>query len=540
MVEANNSQVLLSVVIVNYKVPYCLREALNSVKEAKLYNKCEIIVIDNASEDNSKSIITSEFPEVQWIQLKSNIGFGKACNLGARRARGKYLLLLNPDTVISETTLTACVDFMNNNPDAGMLGPKILNPDGTMQASCRRSFPTPSAALFYFSGLSRFFPKSKRFGKYNLTYMDENKTAEVDAISGSFMFMPLSVFQEVGGFDERFFMYGEDIDLCWRIRKTGKAVWYNPQIQIIHLKGKSSSKRQLRSRIAFYEAMIIFSRKYKAHRGGFFPGWLIFLGIIIQASINIGSILIRTALAGLIDLLIINGTLWAGISLRFHLTNETTPYNDQLLIMLVTHVLISAVFLFMFIYNGVYSQRQYSRLNALLSGVLSSTVSIAAVLSVRVAAFTRIGYSLSLAAVTLLLLGWREMLPKLTHLRPFIFAPSKVLIVGNCPLVSKLIKEIEDQRAHSIKGIVRCPDENSPVAVEGYPVLGEISDLKNILTKNQIDILIVATEKPWYSNIIEAMSRLGKRAPEVRWVPQKFVEEKSKDLPETVPLHIVS
>jgi len=265
------SDKLISIVIVNYKVPGCLRDAIRSVQDAELAEQAEILVVDNASGDNSKELITSEFKNVNWIQLKSNVGFGKACNIGVQSSSGKYVLLLNPDTVIAKDTLKVAVDFMQSHPKAGLMGPKILNQDGSLQASCRRGFVTPLVAFYYFTGLSRIFPKSKHFARYHLTYMDENESAVVDAVSGSFMFIRRTLFDQLHGFDEQFFMYGEDIDLCWRVREKGYEVWYHPLTQIIHRKGQSSARSPLRSRFAFYEAMVIFSKKYRHIRGGFFP-----------------------------------------------------------------------------------------------------------------------------------------------------------------------------------------------------------------------------------------------------------------------------
>jgi len=199
------SEILISVVIVNYKVPECLLDALRSLREADLYEKIEIIVVDNASNDNSQQLVSTAFPDVNWVQLKYNVGFGKASNIGVKNAQGKYVLLLNPDTVVAKNTLSVTLKFMNEHPDAGLIGPKILNPDGTLQASCRRSFVTPSVAFYHFSGLSQLFPKSRRFGRYNLTYMDPDVAAQVDAVSGSFMFLSRKLFAEIGGFDEQFF-----------------------------------------------------------------------------------------------------------------------------------------------------------------------------------------------------------------------------------------------------------------------------------------------------------------------------------------------
>jgi len=276
-------------VIVHYKVPDFLQRALRSLRQAQLYDQTEVIVVDNASRDESKRCITEEFPEVQWIGLKSNIGFGKACNVGAQCSHGTFILFINPDTLVSQNTLSECFNFFNRHDHVGIIGPKILNADGTLQVSCRRSFPTPSVAFYRLTGLSKLFPKSRRFGHYNLTFLDPEQESEVDAVSGSFMFMRLSLFQDIGGFDETFFMYGEDLDLCWRVKEKGHAVWYDPHTQIIHFKGRSSAKMSFTSRKAFYEAMVIFSRKYSRLHRSFFPGWLIVAAIVSLATRTIAA-----------------------------------------------------------------------------------------------------------------------------------------------------------------------------------------------------------------------------------------------------------
>jgi GT2 family glycosyltransferase len=380
-------------------------EALASLRLAELYGKSEVIVVDNASGDNSRELITSNFQEVQWIQLKKNIGFGKACNVGAASAHGKYLLLLNPDTIVSSSTLKNAVEFMEARPKAGLMGPKILNPDGTLQLSCRRSDPTPAVAFYYFSGLSRLFPKSKRFGRYNLTYMDENESAQVDVVSGSFMFMSLELFKTIGGFDERFFMYGEDIDLCFRIRQHGYEVWYYPTVEIVHLKGKSSAKRQIRSRLNFYEAMIIYSRKYRHIQNTFFPVWLMWFGITVQAAFNIGTILIRSAAAAFFDLAVINFSLWCGLKLWFSYKEYASLYTaEQLWPLLTVHAFTTLVFLFMFAYNGVYSVKDHSVRNTIYSGLLSSSLIMSGVYFLT--SYSRGGFLTGLLMAVLLTSIW--------------------------------------------------------------------------------------------------------------------------------------
>ena len=242
---AQNNTPLISVVIVNYKVPDEISQLLRSLQQAELYDKTEVIIVDNASQDNSHDIITKEFPDITWIPLKNNIGFGKACNVGTQNSKGTYLLFLNPDTLISQNTLRISVDFLESHPDVGIMGPKIIKPDGTFQPHSRRSFPTPFNAFTYLFGLSKLFPKSKLFGQYNLTYLDPDIGMEVDAISGSFMFLRREIIQDVGYLDEDYFMYCEDVDYCYRIKKSGWKIYYIPDSSLIHYKGESTKKNDL-------------------------------------------------------------------------------------------------------------------------------------------------------------------------------------------------------------------------------------------------------------------------------------------------------
>lgn len=361
-----DANILISIVIVNYKVPRQLLDAIESLRRAALYDKCEVIIVDNASKDNSREIVTSKYDDVQWIQQKRNVGFGKACNIGVERARGKFLLLLNPDAVVSEDTLASAVEFMETHPQAGLMGPKILNPDGTLQLSCRRSIPTPSVAFYYFSGLSYLFPKSRRFGRYHLTFMDENEAAQVEVISGSFMFMRRELFNEIGGFDKRFFMYGEDIDLSYRISRAGYEVWYYPKTSIVHQKGKSSAKRRVRSRMNFYGAMITFLHKYRDEQKTIAPWWLTWCGIVFLAMMNIGVTLLRYSAAAIVDAVIINAALlfWC-----FERHNFYTYYD-----VIFPLALSSLTFVFLFMYNGIYSRNNYSAKNLIWSGILSTAI----------------------------------------------------------------------------------------------------------------------------------------------------------------------
>jgi GT2 family glycosyltransferase len=536
--QNTSDNTLISVIVVNYKVPECLKEMIRSIKNASLSDRTEIIVVDNASNDGSFELITSEFSEVKWVQLKNNIGFGKACNIGAKNARGEFLLLINPDTVIAENTLSVAVEFMNSNPDAGIMGPKILNPDGSLQPGCRRSFPTPQNAFYRFSGLSKLFPKSPRFGKYNLTFLDQDQTTKVDAVSGSFMFIRRAQFVSIGGFDEQFFMYGEDLDLCWRMRESGYSVWYNPETQIIHHKGKSSAINIIRSRFAFYEAMLIFTRKYRHKRGGYFPEWLIVFGILFQATLNIGATLLSFFTPVLIDLAIINLTLIAGISLRFSdtlLFYSSHPYHA-----FIVHLLLSISFLFLFAYNGIYSKSKYSISNALLSGLLASLTFFASVYFIQSVAFSRIAFGIVSLATTILLVSWREIIPKVIKFKQLVFSPDQILIVGNGPVASLLIRQVEEMKSGKIKGILWTENGTWPGEYEGYQVLGSISNLPNAIKASKADTLLIATDLPWYSSVIEILSRKKFKNLTIRWVPHEVFERQDDILPSEIKLNTFS
>src|SRR5689334_6085898 len=256
----------LSVIIVNYNVKAFLESSLVSVRKALDRIDGEIIVVDNASDDGSVEMMRQKFPSVRLIANERNIGFGAANNVALKTARGRYILLLNPDTVVQEDTFLVMTSYMDAHPEAGAAGCKLLNPDGSFQLPCRRSFPTPWVAFTKITGLSALFPSSRLFGRYNLTYLDPDETYPVDALSGAFMFLRREAYEQTGGFDEEFFMYGEDLDLCYRIQQAGWAIMYVPETQIIHYKGESARRSDIDEVRLFYEAMRLFVRKH-IHRG---------------------------------------------------------------------------------------------------------------------------------------------------------------------------------------------------------------------------------------------------------------------------------
>lgn len=251
----------LSVVIVNYNVKTYLSQCLHSVGRAIRGISAEVVVVDNASTDNSVEDLSKEYPWVKFISNKENKGFSRANNQAIRQSKSDYVLLLNPDTVVGEEVLEACVAFMDSHLDAGAVGVRMLKDDGAFAWESRRGVPTLLTSFFKMIGLCSLFPKSHLFGKYYMRYLDENEVNRIEIISGAFMMLRRSALDEVGLLDETFFMYGEDIDLSYRLLKAGYHNYYLPR-SIIHYKGESTQKTSFRYVRNFYNAMLIFYDKH--------------------------------------------------------------------------------------------------------------------------------------------------------------------------------------------------------------------------------------------------------------------------------------
>lgn len=278
-----------SVVIVAYNSRDYISACIASVTDALQGIESEIIVVDNGSPIPILEEQKKAFPNVRWIDSPRNLGFGKGCNLAAKMATKEILFFINPDTVVSKGTFQSTLAYIESKPDAGAVGCKILNGDGSLQWACRRSFPSPFAAICKTIGLSALFPKSKIFASYNMTYLDPNIETEVDAVSGSFLGVKREIFNRLKGFDEDFFMYGEDLDICLRIKKLGYRNYYFPGTSILHFKGQSSKTRRFRTFVDFYMAMLIFAQK---HHNYHMPTFVIALGIFFAALIGVFSRLV--------------------------------------------------------------------------------------------------------------------------------------------------------------------------------------------------------------------------------------------------------
>jgi GT2 family glycosyltransferase len=297
----------LTVVIVSYNVRHFLEQALQSVQRAIGDLAVEVIVVDNDSADDSVACVRQRFPWVTLIASAENVGFARANNQAMRQARGRYILLLNPDTVIEEDTFRKCLAFMDAHPDAGAMGVRMIDGGGRFLPESKRGFPTPWVAFCKAFGLSRLFPRSAFFNRYHLGYLDEHQVARVEVLSGAFMWMRKEALDRVGLLDDRFFMYGEDIDLSYRITQAEYHNYYFPEVTIIHYKGESTRKGTLNYIRIFYQAMILFAEKH--FEGPWRTLYILFIRIAVylRAGLSLLRSVFTRAMPGLIDAAIILG-----------------------------------------------------------------------------------------------------------------------------------------------------------------------------------------------------------------------------------------
>ncbi|GAE09687.1 dTDP-RHA:a-D-GlcNAc-diphosphoryl polyprenol [Paenibacillus sp. JCM 10914] len=277
----------LSILVVNYNTRQLTVDCLRSVFASETDYTYEVIVIDNDSKDDSVQSIREEFPQISLIENRENTGFARANNQGMNVSQGRYVLLLNSDTIIQQDTLQTMIDFMDANPLTGASGCKIILPDGSLDKACKRGFPTPSASFYYAFGLSKLFPDKPKFNQYQLGYLDPDQEYPVDCLVGAFMMVRRETIDQVGGLDERFFMYGEDIDWCYRIKQAGWGIHYYPRTTIVHYKGGSARRRPFKIIYEFHRAMILFHRKHYRQRYNIFVNGAVYAGVGLKLLLSL-------------------------------------------------------------------------------------------------------------------------------------------------------------------------------------------------------------------------------------------------------------
>jgi GT2 family glycosyltransferase len=496
----------LSVVIVNYNVKHFLEQCLNSVAAAAEHCETEVFVVDNNSVDGSCNMLREKFPWVKLIENKKNYGFSYANNQAIKQSTGEYVLLLNPDTVIEEDTLKSVCDFMDAHPDAGGLGVKMIDGKGRFLPESKRGLPTPQVAFYKIFGLSKLFPKSKKFGKYHLTYLDKDQIHKVDVLSGAFMLLRAETLNKIGLLDETFFMYGEDIDLSYRITLGGYNNYYYPETTIIHYKGESTKKGSVNYVLVFYNAMKIFARKHFSKGKG--AGTMIFfinLAIYLRAAMAIAGRFITNAITPVIDaLLILAGFLIITPLWETHLFGEGSAYPHDVFVGAM--IMYISVWLLSLLLSGGYDKPV--KMKNIYKGIFIGAVVILAVYAL-LPTYLRFSRALILlgTAWTLIVIPLVRLLlnySKLTVFKVNLPKRKKVAVVGSKEECRSLVGQLMSSRTKvSIVAYV------SPDSVEDKFFAGDVSQLDEIVTINKIDELIFCAKDIQAQQIIKTMLNLS-------------------------------
>lgn len=512
----------VSVIIVSYNVRELLDACLQSLQVAAAHlarergARTEIIVFDNDSRDGTVTLLKPRWPQVTWVPSDRNLGFGSGCNRGAAIATQDLLLFLNPDTLVREDTLAVMLDFFAGHADAGAAGCKVINRDGTLQAASKRSFPSPRVAAYKLLGLSNLFPQSRVFGRYNLTYLDENETHEVDAISGSFLCVRRDVYRAVNGFDEDFFMYGEDLDLCFRIKATGLRNYYHPATQVVHFKGESAKSRPFRSFLYFYEAMILFSRKHLELRA--LPGYLLNAGIVLLGTANFLTSHFRKAPRWLADAAVVNIVMAVTASLYHRLREMPHVAVTDTLAYGLWHVFATLAVLLPLAYVGDYGRR-VARLRTVL---LASATGFLAFFSVSFFfhefVFSRIVFGATGIASALLVTGWRWLSESGGRLlRRIMGGTKRVAVLGTGPRAQALAEVIQHEglEGYECVGFIHFPPGPVPPDMQ-RAVIGDLDALDSLSRKLDLQGVIIALEQDAYQTTLQVLAGHGRRTLDVQ------------------------
>lgn len=496
----------LSIIIVNYNVKEFLQNLIHSIEKASLNLTKEILIVDNASDDGSVEFIKEKFPQIKLIANQKNLGFGKANNIGLKQANGKYILLINPDTLVAEDTFEKMIKFFESNSEAGLAGCKILNPDGSLQLACRRSFPGPWTSFTKVTGLSNLFPNSKIFARYNLTYLDENKTYEVDAISGSFMMMRKEVYEKVGGFDEQFFMYGEDLDLCYRIQKSGFKVYYVHSTQIIHYKGESTKRSSLDETKVFYNAMHLFVKKHLSSS--------LLIGFILRSAIAVRSVFAFLGdrklliLSVILDFILFDVCLFAAEKI-YHNISDWKGFPGFAIPIVYTVPALIQIFVSFVI--GNYKKDKLSVTKTIFSVLISLPILASLTFFFKSFAFSRAIVLITYAFLFIVLAAWRIIF-KIIFKSSFVdddLKQKKTLIVGLDNSAIQIGKKIRKKKTdrRTVIGLIGFSNKNIGEKLEAFEVIGTDQNIRKIIKENKINEVIFSSGELSYNKMMEIVSR---------------------------------
>ena len=503
----------LSVVFLNYNTRDLTRQALNSVLAAAEGLEVEIFVVDNASVDGSADMVAEEFPQVKLICNAANVGFAAGNNVALRQVVGEYALLINTDTIVRRDALRTMVEFLDEHPEAGACGCKILDPDGTLQLDSRRGFPTPLAAFCKMSGLSRFFPKHPLIAHYHMTYLDPEQTAEVEVLSGSCMMVRKAAMDEVGLLDEDYFMYGEDIDWCYRFHQAGWKIYYVPTTSIIHFRGESGRGTPLKILYRKSRAMSIFVNKHMVRRFRFFPLWLLQVGIALYGTFRFLARAGRALAMPLIDAGLVLCGLKLGLAVRYHqelvpfiysieqvgnlfgLDVQPTrwlvppPYSD--LQWAAVYGASTLVWLLAFYASGLYDRRRYSVAWSVVGVTLGFACIVMLVFFFKAYNFSRLAVVAAWFCNLLLIAGWR------LAARWFLYQRGRegrlrTLLVGTDAVAVHFVDQLERTGVvHcDLIGVVGDGSQQRGCPLAGRPVVGHVGELESLVNDFAIDHLV--------------------------------------------------
>lgn len=500
----------LSVIIVNYNVKYFLEQCLYSVLNASGMVDTEVLVVDNNSVDGSMEMVRQKFPGVRCMLNKENVGFSKANNQAIRQAKGEYILLLNPDTVVEEDTFEKTVSYMDRHPDAGAMGVKMIDGSGRFLPESKRGLPTPSVAFYKISGLTALFPKSRVFGKYHLRYLDENEIHEVEVLAGAFMLLRKSTLDKTGLLDEDFFMYGEDIDLSYRIQKAGYKNIYFPQTRIIHYKGESTKKTSVNYVLVFYNAMIIFARKHFSKQHASLFSFLIHGAIYLRASVAILSRFLRKMLLPILDAALLFGGMF--FLKEYWSRNMVVHYPEIFMLLAVPGYIV--VWIVSVYLSGGYEQPV--RLPKIIRGIFSGTILILVVYALlpEIYRFSRalillgaVWASMAMIVSRLVLntIGWKGFSLESSTLK-------RLLIAGGSEEATRVLSLLKlSGSAHNFIGfatpepLVSNGSSRLPGEFDNFTV-GTVDNLKEIIEVYKIDEVIFCARDISSNQIIRYMS----------------------------------
>lgn len=499
----------LSVIIVNYNVKYFLEQCLKSVFTSGRNMTMEVFVVDNNSVDGSVELVREKFPQVKLIANKDNKGFSRANNQAIAQAKGEYVLLLNPDTVVEDDTFTRVVEFMDNTPDAGGLGVKMIDGQGKFLPESKRGIPTPAVAFYKIFGLSALFPKSRIFGRYHLGFLDNDKVHAVDVLSGAFMLMRKTVLEKTGYLDETFFMYGEDIDMSWRIVQAGYKNYYFPHTRIIHYKGESTKKSSINYVFVFYNAMVIFARKHFSAQNARIFSFLINLAIYFRAFLAILNRFFRKAISPLLDALLIFTGLYYIADYWETQVLESAPgyYPPEFLYYFVPSYI--GLWLFSVYISGGYDKPL--KLFRIVRGIGLGTIAILVIYALLPASmrFSRalilLGSLWALTGMITARMIWHLLRHKNLNMSSRL--NKRIAIIGKGEEPGRIALMLRQSGSNAFIGFVGS--ENSTPSEKGF--LGNLSQLNEIIEVYNINELIFCASEMSSQDIIAQMSGLKDR-----------------------------